>query len=111
MMKLLKNLPSQNPESITSLIECEPNQVVSMALSNSDHVDISLFTFADGEIVSEESYLGDTFYLLLKGETNISIDGKDVSLKAGDIFAVAAHKGHSIGGGKAFKMLQLTLND
>jgi len=109
-MNILKNCPIQNTENIGDLIEYEENQVVSMALSNSQHTQISLFSFANGEMVSEESYPGDTLYQLLDGETNISMGEKVMSLKTGDVLAVAAGVYHAIGGGKAFKMMQITIN-
>lgn len=109
-LSLLKNSPVNNAENLSDLIEYEDNQVVSMALSNSEHTQISLFSFSNGEMVSEESYLGDTLYQLLDGETNVTMDDKVISLKTGDVLAVAAETYHAIGGGQAFKMMQITIN-
>ncbi len=110
-MKTMKNCPTETPRRATSLIEYEKNQVLSMALTDSRHVRISLFTFADGEMVGRESYPGDTLYHLLEGETKITLDDeRSVRLNTGEFFAVAACTSHSIGGGKAFKMMQITLN-
>jgi len=107
---ILKNCPIEDAENLSALIEYEDNQVVSMSLSNSEYTQISLFSFSNGEMVSEESYLGDTLYQLLDGETNVSMDGKVISLKTGDVLAVAADTYHAIGGGQAFKMMQITIN-
>lgn len=108
-MKTMKNCPTETPRSAASLIEYEKNQVLSMALNDSRHVQITLFSFADGEGVSRESYPGDTLYHLLEGETNITVEERSIPLKAGELLAVAAGKPHSIGGGKAFKMMQITV--
>lgn len=108
-MNILKNCPTNEPVQLNSMIDLEPNQIISMAMSKSDKVHLSLFSFSDGEIVSEESYPGDTLYYLLEGATQISIGNKTLPLTAGEVYAVEAHRQHAIGGGQAFKMLQLTL--
>ena len=109
-MKTIKNCPTEVAKSLASLIEYEAKQVVSMALTNSEHVQISMFTFADGEMVSSESYVGDTLYLLIEGATKITIGEQSIPLRAGELFAVGAGEYHSIGGTQAFKMMQITVN-
>lgn len=110
-MANLRNLPTETPMQLASLITSKKNQIISMALSNSEHIQMSLFAFADKETVSEEEYFGDTMYLVIEGETQINQNGKEHLLKAGDIFMVPAHTLHAIGGESAFKMLQITLNE
>ncbi|NBC47579.1 MAG: cupin domain-containing protein [Gammaproteobacteria bacterium] len=109
-MNRLKNLPSASTQNLASLIDAKAQQVVSMALSSSDTVQVSLFTFADGEMVSEESYPGDTFYLLVEGETKITLGDREIPMVAGDILAVEADRLHAIGGGTGFKVLQVTIH-
>ncbi len=105
----IKNISTETPERLAALIEPRANQVVSMALSNSEHVHINLFSFADGEMVSEEEYSGATIYYLLEGETIITRDGRKDRLQAGDALAVPAHVLHAVGGLSAFSMLQITI--
>ncbi|MFA5528205.1 MAG: cupin domain-containing protein [Peptostreptococcales bacterium] len=109
-MERLRNLPTEKPMEIASLIEPKKDQIISMALSKSNHVQMSLFTFSDKETVSEEEYFGDTMYLILEGETFITQNGKELLLKTGDTLMVPAHTLHAIGGKGAFKVLQITLN-
>lgn len=108
-MNTLKNLPTEAAKNLASLIEPKAHQVVSMALLNSDSVHASLFTFAEGEMVSEESYPGDTFYLLLEGQTKIRVEANAIPMVAGDVLAVRANTAHAIGGGEGFKVLQITI--
>ena len=110
-MASLRNLPNESPVQLASLITLKKNQIVSMALSKSEHLQMSIFAFADQETVSEEEYFGDTMYLVLEGETHISKNGKEYLLKAGDTFMVPAHTLHAIGGKSAFKLLQITVNE
>ncbi|PIE03819.1 MAG: cupin [Acidobacteria bacterium] len=107
----IKHISTQKPEALAALIEPKPNQVVSMALSNSDHIYMTLFSFADGEMVSEEEYTGTTMYYLLEGETKITRQGREHRLKAGDVLAVPAQELHAVGGLAAFKMLQITITE
>ncbi|PIE70397.1 MAG: cupin [Deltaproteobacteria bacterium] len=106
----IKNVSMETPEQLAGLITPKVNQVVSMALSNVEQIHMNLFSFADGEMVSEETYLGTTLYYLLEGETKITRDQKEYRLKAGDVLAVPAHVLHAVGGLNAFKMLQITIH-
>lgn len=107
----LKNLPLENAEKLADLITPKHNQIVSMALSKSDNVQVTLFTFADRETVSEEEYFGDTMYYVVEGETYVVLKGKKVLLQAGDVFSVPSRTLHEIGGKGAFKVLQITVNE
>ncbi len=110
-MHTIKNISMETPTQLASLVEPKPHQVVSMALSNSDKVHVTLFSFADGEMVSEEKYEVTTMYYLLEGETQITRDGTTYRLKAGDVLAVPAHVLHEVGGLSSFRMLQITINE
>lgn len=110
-MATLRNLPQESPESLASLITLKENQIISMALSKSDHVQIALFAFADNEDVTEEEYFGDTMYYIIEGEAFITMDGKQIDLKTGDVFSVPAHKLHAISGKGAFKVLHITIKE
>lgn len=110
-MSMLKNLPIKEAKPIRELVDIRKGQVLSMALSNSDHVQMTLLSFAENEMVSEESYFGDTMYLLLEGETEITIENRKIPLRAGEVYMVPTHILHAIGGGKAFKILQITINE
>ena len=67
-MDILRNLPVQQPAALRELISIQPGRVVSMALSCSEHCQMTLLAFGDGESISEERYFGDTVYYVLEGE-------------------------------------------
>jgi len=110
-MAVLKNLPKDKPLQIASMIQTKANQIVSMALSDSEHIQMMLFAFADKETVSEEEYFGDTMYLVIEGEAIIKQKENAHFLKAGDVFFVPSHTLHSIGGKESFKLLQITISE
>ncbi len=110
-MAILRNLPTEEPKNFSSLLTPKQNQIVSTALSDSEDFQLSVFTFADKETVSEEEYFGDTMYFVLDGETYITIGEKSYLLKTGDVFKVNAHILHAIGGKGEFKVMQLTVKE
>lgn len=108
-MNTLRNLPTETPESLTSLIQIREGRVVSMALSKSEACQMMLMAFGTGESVSEESYFGDTLYLVLDGEMPITVGTSKTILKTGDTFMVPSGTLHAIGGSGNFKLLQITV--
>lgn len=109
-MKILRNLPIDSPQALKELIRTKEKQVVSMALASNEHIHMSIFTFADGETISEGESLGDTMYYMLEGETYIRQGEKKNHLKTGDVLLVPANTLHSIGGMGAFKVLEIIVN-
>lgn len=108
-MQHLRNLPTDQALELSQLIEIQPGRVVSMALSQNDHCQMTLLAFADGESVSEEQYFGDTFYYVLEGEMPIRMEAQKHLLKQGDCIAIPANTLHAVGGSKPFKLLQITV--
>ena len=108
-MEYLRNLPVDHIECLSGMIDIRPGRVVSMALSRSEHCQMTLLAFADGESVSQEQYFGDTMYYVLEGEMPLVIDETEYLLHAGDCMSVPAGVFHAIGGDKPFKLLQITV--
>ena len=108
-MEVLRNLPTGEPEQLAGLITVQPGRVVSMAMSRSQHCQMTLLAFGDGESVSEECYFGDTLYYVLEGEMPLQMGDRVYPLRAGDCMAVPAHTLHAVGGSLPFKLLQITL--
>ena len=110
-MDTLRNLPDEKPEELARLIEIRPGRVVSMALSRSEHCQITLLAFGEGESVSQEEYFGDTLYTVLEGEMPLESKEKKLVLKAGQSLRIPSRTPHAIGGSGAFKLLQITVAD
>lgn len=108
-MELLRNLPTEAPEALASLISMHPGRVVSRALSRSKHCRMTLLAFAAGESVSEERYPGDTLYFVLEGEMPVVFGNSIQRIAAGQCLAIPAHTLHAVGGASACKLLQITL--
>lgn len=108
-MDTLRNLPTDAPANLASLIDIREGRVVSMSLSKSDTCQIMLMAFGSGESVSEEIYFGDTLYTVLEGEMPLFIGNAKYLLKTGDSLMVPSGTSHAIGGAGGFKLLQMTL--
>ena len=102
-MDFLRNLPTQQPQQLTQLIQIQPGRVVSMAMSRQEHCQMTLLAFGDGESISEECYFGDTLYYTLVGEDSRC-------LQTGDCLAVPAHTPHAVVAPDGCKLLQITLS-
>ena len=109
-MELLRNLPTHQPEKLAGLIEIQPGRVVSMAMSRSEHCQMTLLAFGDGESVSEECYFGDTLYYVLEGSLSVSAESGVHTLCAGACLAVPARTPHEVSAPEGCKLLQLTLS-
>lgn len=107
----LRNIPEDKPAELTSLIDIKTHQVVSMALSKSEHVSITLLAFASDENVSDEIYSGDTMYLVLEGNMCVISDEKRINVNSGQIIKIPAGKSHKLESDNAFKIMQITIQD
>ena len=107
-MEFLKNFPT-DPAQLAQLIEIRPGRVVSMSLSRSEHVSIMLMSVADDEEVTSEQYPGDLIYYVVEGEMPLERETGRTVMHAGEIAAIPANEPHSIGGGGAFKLLQMII--
>lgn len=108
-MGTIRNIEPWKGQTLTGLIDWKAHQVVSMAMSKSEAVQMTLLAFAEGENVSEEMYFGDTVYLMAEGQARIRSSEHTVELKAGGIAFVPAGALHEIDGCGSFKILQITI--
>lgn len=108
-MSTLKNLPTEKAQPLDHLIDIREHQVVSMSLSNSDHVRMTMLAFADGENVREEEYPGDTMYVLLDGEAYIYTKDQNYLLQKGETLMIPEGISHGVKGNGAFKLMQITV--
>lgn len=107
----LRNLPEDKPAELSNLIDVKAHQVVSMALSGSDHVNIVLLAFSADENVSDEIYSGDTMYLVLDGNMCVVSENERINVCCGQAVKVAAGKSHRLESDNAFKIMQITVLD
>ncbi len=88
-----------------SLIDYSQGGVVSKQVLKNDLGNITLFSFDEGQGLSEHTAPFDAVVQVLDGEVEIRIDGKPIRLKAGEAIIMPANIPHALQAVKRFKML------
>jgi len=102
---LIKNIPFSEPHHLAELVDYEEGRVVSRTFSQVPSLSLTLFAFDKGEGVSTHTAPGDALVQVLDGEALVNIDGKEMTLGAGEVVVMPADIPHSVSAVKRFKML------
>ena len=96
---------SSTPIRLVDLIDYQKGSVVSRTIVDKEAGTVTLFAFDDGQGLSEHTAPFDALVYNLDGEVEVSISGKAVNLKKGEMVIMPANKPHSLKATKRFKML------
>lgn len=107
--KFLKNIPFSEALSLSNLVDYQEGRVVSRTFAQTNTVSLTLFAFDQGEGLSSHTAAGDAFVHILDGEAAITIGGKEVVVKAGEVVAMPADVPHSLQAEHRFKMLLVVI--
>ncbi len=102
---LIKNIPYSEPHVLVDLVDYEKGRVVSRTFSQNEGLTLTLFAFDEGEGLSTHAAPGDAMVQVLDGEVMLTIGGKEVVAKAGEVVVMPADVPHSVNATKPFKML------
>ena len=91
--------------NLAKMIDYQEGSVVSRTLIDKKAGTVTLFAFDEGEGLSEHTAPFDAMVQVLEGEVMVSIAGKPVSLKTGEITIMPANKTHALSAKTKFKML------
>ncbi len=91
--------------SLDSLIDYQDGSVVSKEIINKEKGSVSLFAFDKGQGLSEHTAPFEALVYIFDGKAEISIAGKQHSLKTGETIIMPANKPHSLKAIDRFKML------
>ena len=86
------------------LISYQPGAVVSRTVVDKKAGTITLFSFDDGEGLSEHTAPYDATVLILDGEVEITIAGKAVKAMSGEMVIMPANQPHALRALTPFKM-------
>lgn len=103
--KLIKNISFSEPHTLVDLVAYEEGRVVSRTLAQNKALSLTLFAFDINEGLSTHSAPGDAMVQILDGEASITIDGKGVVAKVGEVVVMPADIPHGLTAEKRFKML------
>jgi quercetin dioxygenase-like cupin family protein len=90
---------------LTDVISYQDDSVVSRTLVNQANGTVTLFAFGNGQGLSEHTAPFDALVYMLDGEADITIAGKTVRARSGDLVIMPAHQPHALDAVTPFKMM------
>ena len=90
---------------LADLVDYQKGSVVSRTIIDKKAGTVTLFSFDDGQGLSEHTAPFDALVYVLDGEVEISISGNPLRLKPGDMTIMPANQPHALKAIKRFKML------
>jgi len=103
-----KNSPERLVAEVNRLVDLVAYQrgsVVSRTIIDKKTGTVTLFSFDEGQGLSEHTAPFDALVYLLDGEAEISISGKPLHLREGEMVIMPANQPHALKAVKRFKML------
>jgi quercetin dioxygenase-like cupin family protein len=91
--------------NLVSLIGYQDGAVVSRTIIDKEAGTVTLFAFDMNQGLSEHTAPYDALVYILDGEADITISGKHVRLKKGEITIMPANEPHALSAVTKFKML------
>ena len=91
--------------NINRVISYQEDSVVSKTIITGDTGSVTIFAFSQGQGLSEHTAQFDALVYILDGESEITISGKSIKAKEGEMVIMPANKPHSLKAIRQFKML------
>jgi len=90
---------------LVELVAYQKGAVVSRTLIDKKTGTVTLFSFDEGQGLSEHTAPFDALVCVLDGEAEISISGKPLHIGEGEMVIMPANEPHALKAAKRFKML------
>jgi quercetin dioxygenase-like cupin family protein len=91
--------------SLTDMVAYEKDAIVSKTIIEKKTGTVTLFSFDQGQGLSEHTAPFDALVQVLDGEVEIKISGKPFNLKKGEMIIMPANEPHALKAVGQFKML------
>ncbi len=91
--------------NLEDLIEYQEGSVVSRTIIDKTAGTVTLFAFDEKQGLSEHTAPYDAMVYILEGEAEVTISGKTVTLKQGEMTIMSANEPHALTAKTRFKML------
>ncbi len=98
-------LPPGEPMALVEAVRYAPGSVVSRTLLKSDAGTLTLFAFDEGQGLSEHTAPFDALVQVLDGNATLTIGGKTVPARVGELVLMPANVPHAVQPAGRFKML------
>jgi quercetin dioxygenase-like cupin family protein len=96
---------------MADLVKYQTNAIVSRTLIDKEAGTVTLFAFDVTQGLSEHTAPFDALVYILDGEADITIQGKPIRLKEGEMTVMPANKPHAVEAVSKFKMLLIMVRE
>jgi quercetin dioxygenase-like cupin family protein len=100
-----RKLAAAKAWTLAELASYAPGSIVSRTIAENAAGTVTLFAFGAGQGLSEHSAPYDALVQILDGEAQLTIGGKTVLARAGQLVVMPANVPHAVQAVKKFKML------
>jgi quercetin dioxygenase-like cupin family protein len=100
-----KNTLTAKATNLKDLIDYQADSVVSRTIIDKQAGTITLFAFDNGQGLSEHTAPYDALVYIIEGEAEVTINGKPLKLKQGELTIMPANQPHALTAVTKFKML------
>jgi quercetin dioxygenase-like cupin family protein len=90
---------------IAALVDYQCGTVVSRMIIERNTGTVTLFAFDKGQGLSEHTAPFDALVHIIDGEADITISGRSIRMKAGEVVIMPANKPHALKAVERFKMM------
>ena len=104
-------LPAAEAVDLASMVNYAEGAVVSRTLAEGPGGTLTLFAFDAGQALSEHTAPFDALVYLLDGAAEITIAGKPIAAKTGDMVIMPGGKPHALKAVTPFKMLLVMIRN
>ncbi|HCP15817.1 MAG TPA: cupin domain-containing protein [Peptococcaceae bacterium] len=101
----IKNMEHETVLSLADQVRIMPGQIVSKTLAQNKAISITIFAFDKDEEISSHESAGDAMVTVLEGTGLFTVDGKDHTVKTGEVLVMPAWKSHAVFAPEPFKMM------
>ena len=95
---------------LLGLVNFQEGSVVSRVVLKREKGNVTIFAFDEGQGLSEHTSPFDALVQAVEGEAEITVAGKPIAVKTGDVVLLPAEKPHAVKATTRFKMV-LTSHD
>lgn len=100
-----KTLSPSEAVALAALVAYQEGSVVSRTLVKGEKGNVTLFAFDEGQGLSEHTAPFDALAQILEGEAEITISGKPLRARTGEVVLMPANQPHALRAVTRFKML------
>ncbi|HEV2396415.1 MAG TPA: cupin domain-containing protein [Candidatus Sulfotelmatobacter sp.] len=91
--------------SLSGLVNYQDGSVVSRVVLKREKGNVTIFAFDEGQGLSEHTSPFDALVQAIEGEAEVTVCGKPIALKPGDVVLLPAEKPHAVKAVTRFKMV------